>query len=97
MTFCQCLRGKLLLLAIHDWVIKTGALQSGLPTSPCRRDYLPILMPPLHETTWRSELERLCLVVLQDATDNLQCSVKRMRHAHNLHGSLIKALAALAI
>ena len=85
-----------MLLAIHGWAIKTVTPQSGSPALPCRHDYLPVLMPPLHETTWRSELERLCLVALQDATDNLQSSVKGMYHAPDLHGSLIKALAALA-
>ena len=87
---------QVLLLAIHGWAIETGTPQSGLPALPCRHDYLPVFIPMLHETTWRNELERLCLVALQDAADDLQSSVKRMCHAPDLHGSLIKALATLA-
>ena len=87
---------QVLLLAIHGWAIETGTPQSGLPALPDRRDYLPVFIQLLHEVGWRNELERLCLIALQEATPDLQSSVRRMCHAPALHSSLVKALAVLA-
>lgn len=87
---------QVLLLSIHGWAVETGTPRYGIPALPDRRAYLPAFIEILFRPDWRDELERLALVGLGDAADDLRNTITRAFRTRQLKQELVMALAMLA-